>query len=179
MRLKRQLRLILIFNMVALFSFSGFAQRLHSYRSGSNMINLESGINIYSVGEIAYYPAIELRGKGLRSVVVGPLFITDENILRWGGTLGFRQDVPSALGTGGNAFIEFGMQYFEIKNGTKHFRKTFVFTEGIGLKMDVRRDTAVVFMGAGVDFGGPFVKERFGFTGILRVSYLLNELYKF
>jgi hypothetical protein len=143
------------------------------------MISFESGMNIYSAGEIGYYPAIELRGKGLGSLVVGPLFITDENILRLGGTLGFRQDVPSALGVGGNAFIEFGMQYFEIKNGTKHFRKTFLFIEGIGLKMDVRHDAVIVFMGAGIDFGGPFVKDKLGFAGILRVSFLLNELYKF
>lgn len=164
-----------------IFSYVTSTGQIDTTDKTTTSFGLELGGLIYSNNELGAFTGIHMsRSNSILSFVAAPLFITENDIIRLGGMFSVRSNVtPKGENYGVYTFTEFGVQYFEIRNTSGHYQKTILFITGLNLAMYYKSNQALYFhFGAGIDFGGPFVKYQPGFTGIVRTSFLISDIFK-
>jgi hypothetical protein len=148
-------------------------------KPNSKSLDWETAMTLYSNGEIGLYTGFQYNWKGHNSVIVAPLLITDQDYFRLGAKIAYRAESICGSRNNSKAFVELGVQYFEIQGSSNHFTNTILVTEGIGLIMPIKKSEFSFYFGGGFDLGRAFVKEKPGFAGIVRISWQISDVFKF
>lgn len=138
---------------------------------------LETSIWVYSNEEIGTSAAL-IFNKSPYSWGLGPLFITDQDNVRIGAWSFYRVNFEAKNTRYVSSYTELGLKYSETKGDAKYFKKHLWLTCGIGINIKLNKVDQI-----GTSFGmmiEPFWvsdPSRKFYTGYVRFSYLLNELF--
>lgn len=130
----------------------------------------------FSNGEIGFGFNMIYSQRQRSTFFFGPTLVSNGNSMRLGGTFSWVSCLAQdCKGKGVFPYGKFGIQYVELKDKFGRFQPSVLLVQGMGINISTI-DDFWIFIGTGYELIGPFVQRPSYFSGIVSLSWGINDL---